>query len=193
VFVHPHDPYHRTDVLRSSRHVQVVVDGQAVAESRRPVPLFETGLPERYYRHADGGRRRGQAGRLAPVPELRRDVRVQRGADGSRTPALKPDLSRARVPEDRSAPTSGPFRGHGPLSPAPGRVEGAFHGREEAITLRAPCRLCAHDPVGPSAHGLRQPGKVQERSKLWSLDRILARLLRLRTGVGLETPGPYLR
>ena len=49
VFKHPRDPYHRVDVLNSSRHVQVVVGGVVVAESRRPRLLFETGLPVRYY------------------------------------------------------------------------------------------------------------------------------------------------
>jgi uncharacterized protein (DUF427 family) len=49
VFVHPRDPYHRVDVLNSSRHVKVVVEGQVVAETRRPRLLFETGLPTRYY------------------------------------------------------------------------------------------------------------------------------------------------
>jgi len=49
VFVHPRDPYHRVDVLNSSRHVRVVVDGQTVADTPRPRLLFETGLPTRYY------------------------------------------------------------------------------------------------------------------------------------------------
>lgn len=49
VFVHPRDPYHRIDVLRSSRRVEVRVNGELVAESRRPRILFETGLPPRYY------------------------------------------------------------------------------------------------------------------------------------------------
>jgi uncharacterized protein (DUF427 family) len=49
VFVHPRDPYHRVDVLRSSRNVRVEVEGQVVAETRRPCLLFETGLPVRYY------------------------------------------------------------------------------------------------------------------------------------------------
>ena len=49
VFVHPHDPYHRIDVLSSTRHVRVVLGGVTVAESRRPVLLFETGFPSRYY------------------------------------------------------------------------------------------------------------------------------------------------
>src|SRR5215204_6890080 len=49
VFVHPRDPYHRVDVLKSSRHVRVSVNGEVVAETDRPRILFETGLPPRYY------------------------------------------------------------------------------------------------------------------------------------------------
>jgi uncharacterized protein (DUF427 family) len=49
VFVHPRDPYTRVDTVNSSRHVRVEVDGQVVAETRRPVLLYETGLPTRYY------------------------------------------------------------------------------------------------------------------------------------------------
>jgi uncharacterized protein (DUF427 family) len=49
VFVHPRDPYHRVDVLSSSRHVKVVIGGQVVAETRRPKVLFETGIRTRYY------------------------------------------------------------------------------------------------------------------------------------------------
>lgn len=49
VFVHPHDPKHRIDVRRSSRHVIVELGGERIAESRRPLLLFETHLPPRYY------------------------------------------------------------------------------------------------------------------------------------------------
>jgi uncharacterized protein (DUF427 family) len=49
VFVHPRDPYTRVDILQSSRHVRVEVDGLTVADSRQPRILFETGLPPRYY------------------------------------------------------------------------------------------------------------------------------------------------
>ncbi len=49
VYTHPRDPYTRVDVLASSRHVRVEVDGVTVADSARPVILFETGLPPRYY------------------------------------------------------------------------------------------------------------------------------------------------
>lgn len=49
VFVHPRDPYTRVDTVHSSRHVKVEVDGEVIAETNRPVVLFETGLPTRYY------------------------------------------------------------------------------------------------------------------------------------------------
>src|SRR2546426_11638167 len=49
VFVHARDPYHRIDVLNSSREVRVVVGGQDVAVTRRARFLFETGLPVRFY------------------------------------------------------------------------------------------------------------------------------------------------
>ncbi|HVA24412.1 MAG TPA: DUF427 domain-containing protein [Chloroflexota bacterium] len=49
VFVHPRDPYKRIDVLRSSRHVRVVLGGDTIADTHRPSLLFETHLPTRYY------------------------------------------------------------------------------------------------------------------------------------------------
>jgi uncharacterized protein (DUF427 family) len=49
VFTHPRDPYSRVDILPSSRHVVVEVDGEVVADSTSPRLLFETGLPARYY------------------------------------------------------------------------------------------------------------------------------------------------
>jgi len=49
VFTHPRDPYTRIDILPSSRHVRVEVDGVTIAESAKPALLFETGLPARYY------------------------------------------------------------------------------------------------------------------------------------------------
>ena len=49
VFVHPRDPHKRVDAMPSSRHVRIVVDGETIAETRRPHLLFETGLPTRYY------------------------------------------------------------------------------------------------------------------------------------------------
>ncbi len=49
VFVHARDPYKRIDILPSSRHIEVRIDGVTVADSHRPHLLFETGLPVRYY------------------------------------------------------------------------------------------------------------------------------------------------
>jgi uncharacterized protein (DUF427 family) len=49
VYVHARDPHSRVDILASSRHVRVELDGVTVAESRQPRILFETGLPPRYY------------------------------------------------------------------------------------------------------------------------------------------------
>jgi uncharacterized protein (DUF427 family) len=46
---HPRDPFHRIDVLPSSRQVRLELDGQLLAESSRPVLLFETSLPARFY------------------------------------------------------------------------------------------------------------------------------------------------
>ena len=49
VYVHPRSPDVRVDVLPSSRHVRVLIDGEVIADSSRPSILFETGLPPRYY------------------------------------------------------------------------------------------------------------------------------------------------
>jgi uncharacterized protein (DUF427 family) len=49
VVVHPRDPYHRIDVVNSSRGVVVRVSGAELANSTAFRILFETGLPPRYY------------------------------------------------------------------------------------------------------------------------------------------------
>ncbi len=59
VYTHPRSPYTRVDILSSSRHVRVELDGVILAESAHPTILFETGLPPRYY---------------LPLPDLRRDL-----------------------------------------------------------------------------------------------------------------------
>ena len=46
---HPRDPFHRIDIVHSSRHVRVAIGGETVAESSRPHLLFEPPLPVRYY------------------------------------------------------------------------------------------------------------------------------------------------
>jgi uncharacterized protein (DUF427 family) len=49
VHVHARDPSKRVDVVPSDRHIQVELDGEVVADSRRPAALFETTLPTRWY------------------------------------------------------------------------------------------------------------------------------------------------
>jgi len=49
VHVHARDPRHRVDAVPSERHVRVELDGEVLAESRRPHALFETSLPTRWY------------------------------------------------------------------------------------------------------------------------------------------------
>jgi len=49
MYVHPRDPYHRIDVLDSSRHVRISLEGELLAESTRPTALFESNLPPRWY------------------------------------------------------------------------------------------------------------------------------------------------
>jgi uncharacterized protein (DUF427 family) len=49
IFKHVRDPYKRVDCIPSTRHVKVEIDGVTVADSDRPVVLFETGLRPRYY------------------------------------------------------------------------------------------------------------------------------------------------
>jgi uncharacterized protein (DUF427 family) len=46
---HLRDPYHRVDAHQSSRRVVVRAGGRVVADSSRPVLVFETGLPLRAY------------------------------------------------------------------------------------------------------------------------------------------------
>lgn len=49
VYTHPRNPYVRIDALASSRHVTVTAGGVVVADSHRPVILYETGLVPRFY------------------------------------------------------------------------------------------------------------------------------------------------
>jgi uncharacterized protein (DUF427 family) len=53
VVEHARDPHHRIDTLHSSRPVRVRVGGELVAHSARPLLLFETWLPTRYYLPAE--------------------------------------------------------------------------------------------------------------------------------------------
>lgn len=49
IYTHPRSPYARIDVLASSRHVRVSLDGVVLAESRQPRILYETYLRPRFY------------------------------------------------------------------------------------------------------------------------------------------------
>lgn len=46
---HPRDPFHRIEIVHSSRSVRVERDGQLLAASTRPYLLLEAPLPVRYY------------------------------------------------------------------------------------------------------------------------------------------------
>ncbi len=49
IVAHPHDPFKRIDILASTRHVRLEREGRLLAESSRPLLLFETSLPVRFY------------------------------------------------------------------------------------------------------------------------------------------------
>ncbi len=49
IVAHPHDPFKRVDILASTRQVSVEWEGRLLAESSRPLLLFETLLPMRFY------------------------------------------------------------------------------------------------------------------------------------------------
>lgn len=46
---HPRDPFHRIDIVHSTRHVRIELDGEPLAESSDPYLLFEPPIPVRYY------------------------------------------------------------------------------------------------------------------------------------------------
>lgn len=51
---HVIDPYHRVDVVKSDRHVQVfALDGTSLVNTKSPTVVFETGLTTRYYFNRD--------------------------------------------------------------------------------------------------------------------------------------------
>lgn len=49
IYTHPRSPYTRIDILPSSRHVRVEVDGIVLADTTRAHLLVETGLLPRWY------------------------------------------------------------------------------------------------------------------------------------------------
>ena len=86
VFVHARDPYKRVDSLPSSRHVRIERDGVLLAETRRPVLLFETGIDDPLL-PPSRGRLDGRPARV----RHRQPVPVQ----GPRLLLLRPDRRRA--------------------------------------------------------------------------------------------------
>jgi uncharacterized protein (DUF427 family) len=49
VFIGPKDPYTRVDSRVTSRHVEVTINGELVADTTQSIMLLETGQPHRYY------------------------------------------------------------------------------------------------------------------------------------------------
>ncbi|TAM71654.1 MAG: DUF427 domain-containing protein [Microbacteriaceae bacterium] len=49
IFGHPRDPFHRVDVRNTSQHIQVLMEGQVLADTRQGKLVFETMLQTRYY------------------------------------------------------------------------------------------------------------------------------------------------
>ena len=98
---HARDPFKTVDTRRSSARVVVEIGGVVVADSSRPVMLFETHLPTRYYLprddvrmdlldadgHDDGVRLQGPR-RLLVGHRRRRDDR-RRGVELRATPQLR--------------------------------------------------------------------------------------------------------
>jgi uncharacterized protein (DUF427 family) len=114
--VHPRDPYHRCDAIRSDRHVVVRVGGEVVADSRRPTVLFETGLPPRFYLPLDDVELdrlertgtetscpyKGTTSRYYTVDPAGQRPRTWRGATTSRVPRSPGTPDRSPPPTRRS-------------------------------------------------------------------------------------------
>ena len=114
VLAHPRDPFHRIDVLPSSRDVRIELDGTVLAHSTRPHLLFDgTVLPVRYY-----------------LP--REDVRVPLRASATRT--FCPYKGDARLLDARAA--RGPGRGPRVELPGPA-ARGRAGGGPDRVLQRA--------------------------------------------------------
>ncbi|GAA1368731.1 DUF427 domain-containing protein [Streptomyces beijiangensis] len=109
IFVTPRDPAHRVDALRSSRHVEVWIDGKLVADSRQSVALFETGHAVRYYVPQEDIRME-----LFEPTDSRTGCPYKGFASywsytGGDTPVTRPDVAWG-YPDP--TPESGPIKGH---------------------------------------------------------------------------------
>jgi hypothetical protein len=49
IYAHPLDPYKRVQIIQSSKHVRVEIEGVEIANTTHPKLLYETGLPVRTY------------------------------------------------------------------------------------------------------------------------------------------------
>ncbi len=49
IYDEPRNPYYRVDTIQSSRHVEVLVDGVKLADTKNAYMVFETYLPTRFY------------------------------------------------------------------------------------------------------------------------------------------------
>lgn len=49
IISHPHDPYARIDIRQTAQHLELALDGVAIADTHRAKALYETHLPVRYY------------------------------------------------------------------------------------------------------------------------------------------------
>ena len=127
---HPRDPFHRIDVLPSSRQVRLELDGQVLAVSSRPVLLFETMLPTRYY-----------------LP--RADVTAELVPSSTRTwCAYKGEASYFSVVGRRPA-------GPGPRLELPGSAARRGPGpRPDRVLRRADRRGAGRRAPGPAGHAL---------------------------------------
>jgi uncharacterized protein (DUF427 family) len=84
---HPRDPFHRIDIVHSTRPVRVEHEGEVLAESSDPYMLFESPLPVRYYLPAQDVR----AGLLEPSPT--RSFCAYKGEASYLAPASGEDLA----------------------------------------------------------------------------------------------------
>ena len=109
VFTHPRDPYTRVDIVPSSRHVRIEVDGVTVAESMSPRLLFETGLPVRYYLPKTHVRMDlcGRPTRSATAP-TRATPNGGRSGSTTRPTPTSPGPTACPCPRARRSPASSP-------------------------------------------------------------------------------------
>ena len=147
---HPRDPFHRIDVLHSSRHVRVERDGQVLAESSRPVLLFEPPLPVRYY---------------LPAEDVRTDLLVPSG------PAHAAAPTRARRRTGRCPAST--------TSPGSTRRRCARRGRSRTGS-RSSTSTPTSPSTGARSSARSRPGRAAEPPQRWSSPPTIRRAPRPR-------------